>query len=68
MIERPKVGDHFQLRGTQIVAEVKGVSGSWISLEVEDENMSMQWRERLSQDFERRWLRPELALIREAAP
>lgn len=54
-ITRPKIGDHFQLRGTQIVAEVKQVSIGWISLEVESDDMSMHWRES-SREFPRRWL------------
>ena len=60
VIRRPRVGDHYRLRGTQIVAEVKAVSGGWIAVEIESEDLSMHWRDKAG-DFDHRWVRVELA-------
>lgn len=58
LAKRPRIGDRYQLRGTQIVAEVVGDSPGWIGLKVESEDLSMQWRDKFT-EFERRWARVE---------
>lgn len=59
-MRRPKVGERYQLRGTQIVAEVTHATHPWIGLFLEDEANSMNWRIH-AMEFERRWAKVETA-------
>ena len=67
-VTRPRVGDRYQLRDREthgpdservgIVAEVKAISGSWVALEVQSDDLAMHWRDTIEK-FRREWVKLE---------